>query len=426
MEGEAVNNWIRRSLRGAACVVCAVALGALAAGAPAQDEKLPKWRVDPFTKNDPKAMEKAGYVSFGPFPFGNLGPASVQNTEVDKHLHYARLIWAETKHFRIGMDLPAWVVPMDPETKGKIRTELEELAKVVPGVNPKTRTLEPWLRMHLYAQRLENLFDEFCAMAGVKPEEFPPDPSKVVIQPGARYMGQGPYLGMKDKFLVLLVEKEGTYRDYLKHFIGRDSKYGQRWHCKDVGSLLFAVSAESEEGRLKHDTAMHCTVAFNVGQNLLDGFRHYSYDLPVWIREGLGHWFERRVDPKWNSFDQNEGSPADMKTTWKWEPIARRLATAPGKCAPFPDAYTWRDFGKLTFEDHVAVWSRIDFLLAQDHAKWSKFLFAVKGRVDAQWVPDQSDLVGATRDALQAAYGISVLQFDEKWAEWAKEKYPAQ
>jgi hypothetical protein len=74
----------------------------------------------------------------------------------------------------------------------------------------------------------------------------------------------------------------------------------------------------------------------------------------------------------------------------------------------------------------VAVWSRIDFLFAQDHARWSKFLFAVKGRVDAQWVPDQSDLVGATRDALQAAYGISVLQFDEKWAEWAKEKYPAQ
>ena len=50
----------------------------------------------------------------------------------------------------------------------------------------------------------------------------------------------------------------------------------------------------------------------------------------------------------------------------------------------------------------------------------------MKGRVDAQWVPDQSDLVGASRDALQQAYGISVLQFDEKWAEWAKEKYPAQ
>jgi hypothetical protein len=212
----------------------------------------------------------------------------------------------------------------------------------------------------------------------------------------------------------------------MKGYLGRESRFGQRWHSKDVSSLLYTVSTESDDGRLKHDTALHCNVAFNISQNLLDGFRYYSYDLPVWIREGLGHWFERRVDPKWNSFDQTEGSPADMKNTWRWEPYVRNLLHSSGKFAPFPEAYQWRDFGSITFNDHVTLWSRMDWLLAQDHGKWRAFLFEVKGRVTKEWLPDQSDLVGATRDALQKAYGISVLNFDEKWATWVRETYPAQ
>jgi len=58
--------------------------------------------------------------------------------------------------------------------------------------------------------------------------------------------------------------------------------------------------------------------------------------------------------------------------------------------------------------------------------KWQKFLFLIKGRVDAQWFPDQNDLVGAVRDALQEAYGISVLDFDRRWMEWVKATYPSQ
>jgi hypothetical protein len=50
----------------------------------------------------------------------------------------------------------------------------------------------------------------------------------------------------------------------------------------------------------------------------------------------------------------------------------------------------------------------------------------VKGRVNEDWSPNSEDLVGATRDALQKAYGISVLQMDEKWTEWVKATYPSQ
>ncbi|MBX3462177.1 MAG: hypothetical protein KF830_03325 [Planctomycetes bacterium] len=404
-------------------------LAPLLAAAPlaGQGDKPPKWRVDPYTKHEPEAMQKAGIVSFGPFRFGNLADKSIQNTDIDKAIEFAQILWLETPHFRIGTNLPAWPVPTDPETRNKVRGELTELATKLPGVNPKTRSLDPWLRAHLTAFRMEKLYAETCALFGVEDKDFPKDAAEVVVQEGARYMGYGPYLGMRDKYLVLVFEKQGPFLQYMKQFLGRDSKHPQRHHFVESGSLLFTMPTESNEFPRKHDTATHCALAFNVSQNLLDGFRHYGYDLPVWLREGWSHWNGRRVDPKWNNFDQNEGSLADMKTTWRWEVYCRGLVGSSGKFAPFPEALKWRDFGNIGFDDHVAVWSRVDWLLSQGPEKWRKFLFAVKGRVDPKtWAPDHADLVGATRQALQDAYGISVLQFDEKWIEWVKATYPSQ
>jgi hypothetical protein len=393
---------------------------------PAQDDKLPKWKIDPYTKNQPAAMAKLGYLNYGPFQFGNLADSPVQSTQIDASLEFVHIRWVETAHFRIGLDLPEWPVPLDPPTRAKIRKELEELQKKLPSVNPKTRVLDPWLRLHLTAQRLENLYAETQQLFGVKDEDFPKDPSAVVADANARYMGYGPYLGMKDKYLVLVFDKAGSHRTYMSAYLGRDSSMPQRWHFKETSSILITLACESREYPLKHDTALHCALAFNTSQNLLDGFRYYSYDIPVWIKEGFAHWNCRRVDTKWPNFDQNEGAVADMKMIDKWEPYCRGMLGSEGKFVSFPEVAGWRDFGNIKFNDHVAIWSRMDWLLSQGPEKWQKFLFGVKGRVDANWLPDQKDLVGATREALQAAYGVSLLDFDRKWAEWVKAHYPAQ
>ncbi len=413
------------------CLLCSLLLTVwtvMALQAPALAQKKaqpPKWKIDPYTKNDPELIEKAGYVGFGPMPFGALGSEVVDSDHIENQLQYVQLLWIETPHFRLGINLPAYTIPMQPEIRAKIRAELERLSEKLPRVNPKTRRLDPWLRAHLFAQRVEDLYAEFQQLAGVKDEDFPQSPDDLVIQPGKPYMGQGPYLGMKEKYLLLLFDREASFHHYMKTYLGRDATYGQRWHFKDVSALIFTVAAECEDGRLKDDTALHGHVNFNMMQLLLNGFRYYSYDLPVWIREGLGHWAERRVSPRFNSFDQTEGSPADARSTWKWEPHMRGLLVS-GKFAPFAEAYTWRDFGNITFNDHVAVWSRVDFMMAQDPERWRSFLFQIKGRVTENWLPDQSDLVGATREALQKAYGLSPLNFDEKWSDWVRANYSAQ
>ena len=412
-----------------------------AATARAQDEKekLPKWRIDPYTKNDPELMAKAGYLNYGPFAFGNIADKTVSSKDIADTLEYVPILWIETRHFRLGVELPEWPVPLDPPTRGKIRGELEELQKKLPKVNPKARVLDPWLRAHLIAQRCEHLYAETQKLFGVTDADFPSDPSKVIATPGARYMGYGPYLGMKEKYLVLVVTKQSTFQQYMKKYLGQNSKFAQRWHFKmedastqtgqtqtaGKGSILITLPVESDQFPVKHDTALHCALVFNTSQNLLDGFRCYHYNLPVWIREGFGHWNSRRIDPKWPNFTGDEGGFPDIKVVDRWEPLCRSLLAA-NKITPFPEVAAWRNFTDLKFPDHVGIWSRMDWMMSQGPEKWQKFLFTVKGRVDAKWFPDQSDLVGATREGLQAAYGVTMLDFDTKWTEWIKANYPVQ
>ncbi|MCB9879863.1 MAG: hypothetical protein H6835_19910, partial [Planctomycetes bacterium] len=152
---------LSRLLTGALCA------SALAAALSAQDKpKLQKWQIDPYTDNEPKRIAAAGYVTYGPMPFGNLHANKATTADIDKLLEFEKILWVETKHFRIGQSLPQWQVPTELKTKNKIREELTEMQKVLPGINPKTRRLDPWLRLHLTAYRMEKLYAETMELFG--------------------------------------------------------------------------------------------------------------------------------------------------------------------------------------------------------------------------------------------------------------------
>lgn len=396
------------------------------ATAPANSQKkqrTPKFKIDPYTKNDPVLMKKAGYVSYGPFPFGEHGSKLVDTQYIEKHLDYAEILWVETAHFRICSTLEAYPIPNELETRRKIRAELEQLKKKLgKKVNPRARVLNRWLRLHLTAQRMENLYAELQSWLQVKDTDFPKN-SKAKIY-GETYMGEGPYVGMANKYLIMVTDKSSTYFDYLKSFTGLQSKFGQRWHFLKEGALYYGVASDLNNGALRHDTALHNDLIFNITINFIDGFRHYSYDLPVWIREGLGHWFERRNSPKWNTFDQDEAAPFKPSSKWKWKPYVRQLLNGK-KWSKFSELIQWRHYGEINFIDHVMIWARIDFLMSFGKPKFKAFMFEIKGRWDQKLQrSDHSDLVGAVRDALRKAYGLSTINFDKRFRAWALENYP--
>lgn len=399
---------------------------ALAPAAPlTTQDKLPRWRIDPYTRNDPEAMARLGYVSYGPFEFGQRGTAVVTTDVIDKHLAYEQILWVETPHFRLGSTLDPWSVPFEPEVKAKIRAELEKLeARGLPRVKPRARTLDPWLRLHLFAQRLEEHYALMQKWLGVTDADFSDEARAKNYE---TYRGEGPYLGQKGKYLFLVFEKKTSFDDYLRSFTGRETTSGQQWNFKEVDGLAYVCAADNpnEDGRLKDDVAMHGHLVHAATHGLVNGYLHYNYDLPVWIREGLAHYFERLISPQYNSYTRSEGSTAIDTKRWRFDFEARRMLGT-DKYQPFSVVYQWRDFGEMDFEDHVMVWSRWDYLLSLGQEKFATFMRTVKGRVDATTGVSQDQLVEATRKALQEAYQLSPLSLDERWQEFVKANYPTR
>lgn len=394
----------------------------------AQDRNrgLPRYKIDPYTKNDPEIMEHLGYVSYGPFEFGQRGRDPLTTDVLDEQYPDEELLWVETEHYRIGLGLETDAVPQNPERKALIRAELERLKeRGLPRVNPKARRLDRWLRLHLYAQRIEDHYAEMERLYGVTDETFPQDAEQRMSWPGD-YAGEGPFLGQKNKFLILLFEHQGPFEGFMRDFLGRRSKLGQHWNFIEVDSLIYTYCAESveDDGRLKKDEPMHAHVIHSITHQLVDGYMHYSYDLPVWIRSGLAHYFERQVTPKFNSFLRGEGSTPFGRVDWKFEKVARKLIVK-DEVTPFSALNRKREYAELTFEDHVLAWSRMQYLLTLGDEKFATFMRLSKTQVDKQGQVSDN-IVEGVRDALKEAYGMSPLTLDERWKAWALETYPAK
>jgi len=222
----------------------------------------------------------------------------------------------------------------------------------------------------------------------------------------------------------LIFQADTTLTDYLRSFVGSQSAGSQRWNFREVDSLLYAVAVESnEEGhRLRDDTALHANLVFATTHNLIDGYRHYNYNLPVWIREGLAHYFERLISEQDNTFTKDEGSGAAMGKTWRWKKKVKELL-AKGQMVSFSELMTWREFGQIDFAGHVAIWSRWDYLMTLGPAKLAAYLGKLKGLISMDGQQRSEKLVDSSRTFLREVYGLNPLTLDARWKEWVKANY---
>ncbi|MCK6445565.1 MAG: hypothetical protein L6Q99_04170 [Planctomycetes bacterium] len=394
-------------------VALCIALVALAGALLAQkkDDK----DVCPYCGNDPELMAKAGLVNHGPFDFGANG---IERAETLLAAYDVK--WLQSKHFEIGFALGAWKVKDDE--KKKFRAELEKLAAVLPKVDPKERVIDPWLRTHLYAQRCEEIYARVQELLGVDDSMFP-DGTKPWDTTG-KYMGEGPYMGQKGKFEVLLLPAEAALTTYLKNEFGLPTKKNQRWNITDKDTITVVINIT--EGSLREDMALHGHVGFNLAINMLDAFKHYSYDTPIWIREGLGHFVEREITPKYNTFDSSEGSVAAMTSKAKWEPEVKKLVAA-GEAPRMAELVNMKDYADLTLPTHFVTWSMVDFLVKTNPKGFACLNDAIHGRTDAKGYADGSNLLDVHRESFPTCLGYATYQeFDAAWAAWVTANYASQ
>ena len=384
---------------------------ALAPALAAQDTGYEEFEeVDPYTRGEPALMEALGYESYGPFPW--LKGHSTE--EVALHMGAMPILWVETAHFRLGSTLATYELGGDKEEKERLKDELARLKeKLGKKFKPPKRELDPWLRLHLYAQRLEELYTAFHEDFGLAP---------------ADYDELGPVLGHPSKILVLLCERQSEYTRHAKEYLDvvNDTSFRFGWSGMPAG---FATNIENIESRfygeldLPMDAVLACSLASGLGQVFLDQYRQADYGTPEWLRRGYSHVLWRRFDDRQVTDAGYEEGRSVGDDDHEWARRVRNLVEN-DFYATLADMFAWEP-GQLNGRDHMVAWSKVEFLLAELEGDRSAFLRALcvkkpKGN-EAQ---AREKRVADQNRALKEHFDLLPDEFDERWSAWVLKTYP--
>ena len=383
------------------------------------------WREDPYTEGDERFFAALGYVGMGPMTWAD-GHDTVR---IERDLGNVRIRWIETAHFKIGSELEAIPVPREREHREPLRVELRELAKKLPRLEARSvRDLDPWLRAHLYAQRLENLYDRVLDLVGLEDGDFPDGegpqwPSDMPA--GERWMGRGPYLGMRNKFLVLLCQKQSTCSRYLATYPRCDATSPFRWYFQGTDCFFFGTAVEFHDDVYAPEHKLHAHVVFNVANNLISSLRGYSYEGPKWWSEGLAHVLRREVTEDFNDFTGFDGDRMRAYTVFEW-PLKVRQRLSYDLVRPLREIMQVQDCNEFTLVDHMACWSRMSWMLEELPAdRVAELLLALSGIYDAQGLPPKDeDLVRLQTEVFQRVLDATPEEIDARWRRHVERHYP--
>ena len=382
-------------------------LAALASMAPADKDKKNAPANCTVCEGLPEVMTAGGILSHGGFAFGRS-----DTDGIDEFHGNLDIRWIETEHFEIGYAGPPYkVVAKDRKAT---QAELVALAEFFPEVKPKKAQLDPWLRAHMFAVRCEQVYTKFMEIMQVKGDEFP-DGETPWLGTGT-YWGEGPHLGQKGKYELLIMPSEGDLVAYLSEQFGVQSKKTNRWNVVEVDTI--SVTMQLRDADLKKDAALHGHVAFNLAHNLLDGFKHYSYDTQIWLHEGLAHWFEREINPAFNSFDSGEGSEGVMSKKEDWDKEVLLLVRG-DKAPRMAELASIKNYADLTLDQHYVTWSMVKFLIEEHATAFANINKTLHGRMSADGSQQNSSgLDDVHREAFKTELDMNYSQFDKAWKEW--------
>ncbi|GAB4140297.1 MAG: hypothetical protein Fur0037_06770 [Planctomycetota bacterium] len=364
---------------------------------------------DPYTGGAEEALAKAGYVSFGPFPFGT----NHDSADVDALLPAESLIWIETAHFRIGASLSPCRVAGNREWIATLREELKRLGRRLSRVSADAKILDPWLRAHLVAQRAEEVYADVCSVLGVTDADFPASPGDDPRN-ARKFMGLGPFLGMPRKYSILLVRESASLLRYTAAYHGWGTAEPARHHDHAFGTAFFGAAEQSDLGLMRDDLALRVHLTFHLSWLLYTSYRSYGHNLPAWITDGLAHWHARRISTDVPIYGLEDGE-AGRKRYAQWERLASALLR--GRAfEPLPRLFARMDGNAFDRDEHLQSWALVDWLLGCQRTRFAVFLNALKDPFhDRLRFPTPEELEERQRRALVDAFGLDAERLEEAW-----------
>jgi hypothetical protein len=333
------------------------------------------------------------------------------------------VLWVETEHFKLGSTLESCPRPKDARERRELDLELRRLRERLPKAPRSPGELDPWLRLHLFAQRLEETWDDFVArfrLAEVDWSAGRPSPQESGLRP------VGPYLGMGDKLTVLVCQRHAEWARYARAWLGAEPEGTIRHYLPKQDGLFLGLSLEQHEGPWRTDRVLHLAVLHGVVINMVNGLGGFSEEAPPWFQEGLARWYMRRLDERWQLYAHPPGERPRGEEESDWAPRVRARVRA----EYFPttaEMLAWKTPAELAFADHMILWSRVDWLLDGDAARGRAVLLALAEPVPWFGVEDREALLERRRqDVFQRALGLAPEAADAAWAAWVGRSYPAR
>jgi hypothetical protein len=368
----------------------------------AQKSKTPD--VCPWCKNDTELLTKSGLVSHGPITIGTSDSKALA-----AKFPGPDWIFAETAHLRWAFSLGHENV--DPDDQERVLAELARLREVFPKIPEKPKRLDPWLRLHVLAMRGEDFYARFQKLLAVTDADFPAE-----RKAEGPFMGIGRYLGEKDKFEIVVHATRVVHKMHAEEIAGAAINDAVRWHYPELHKLTVVLPAEDAD--LRRDRWLFPYVAHNLSHAFLSAYKHFSYDPPIWIDEGLALALEKEIEPRSTTNDGDEGTFREAKGPIDWAAATKKLILMT-KAPSLATMLHVQDFASLDRDTTLAACSMARFLIAEHPAELARFLGGIKGQLDERGSPTGRDLPGLQRGLLKAIWSWTPIDFDEAWKVWA-------
>lgn len=299
----------------------------------------------------------------------------------------------ETPHFKILSTLEK--CPAKLKDGQYVRADLERLKTIFPKlvIGREGANLDAHERAHLYHIRLERLYSHFAALLDCK----------------------DPWLGMHAPYEVYLFYDYGEHHAFNDRYIGRAmDKAGVQDHKKEEPNFMLFTTSESQVAANdgNGDRVFSNHVIHNVAHLLADGYGNYYRETWAWLEEGVAHYYERRENPRFNTFCWAEGRKPPEFLKPDWESSVHNLVRR-GKDTPFQQWCEKLLPGELTGIEQGLCWSMVQFMIETEPIRFAKMFLKQN---DFKEKPDAATCI-------EFAFGAAPSVLHVRWRDWVLATY---
>lgn len=300
---------------------------------------------------------------------GTGGEADVEN------MHAEALRWLEKQaNFEKNMGGPQ---------RARLITKHFDFTFEIESLTVGRQQLDQHQLLHLYAQRLEELFVLFNETLGTREMDHKCQR----------------YLVMVWKSPVDNKEAATRYADS-----GGNGTGVKLLGTKGVYTMV------RDKNQHAQDDDLHRSIVHNVTHlflaDLFDGV-WIGNRKGGWLDEGLAHWFEDKLFGQCTNFCYQEQNTLMSFKGGKWRLPVRGLVES-GKMPPFSETGS-KMSDQLTAQEHALAFAYVDFLLHRDAKALPKVTNLYQKKKE-------------TREAIEP-YGLNVLELETQFKKWVLEKY---